>query len=364
MNEQSNPGEPGRSIWAEMAARPLIGVAASIIGTILLVALLAPFRDDVEILTVGLILLLLTLVVSATWGWRVGLFAAVVANIALNFFFVPPHHELTVQDPENAVALAIFLLVSIVGGSLLSQAHSAADLARRRQAETETVLQLSRDLIGRTDPRDALEALCENVVHALGARGAAVLSRSADRWTVLASTGDAQAGRAPDPSERSIADRAIETGHVASLGHTGLRHTRARRVVSPTGRVTDMTEGAAFAPLIVGERQLGVLRLDGPIANPVFATIRRICSRRSRARRRSACSASSWRSAAAHAEALRQADEMKTALMTSISHDLKTPLAGIKTSVSSLLDDRSTGRTRTGRRSSRRSTRRPTVSTA
>jgi hypothetical protein len=68
-------------------------VAATIGGAAILVAALAPFQHKVGLLNEGLLFLLLTLLISSTWGWLVGLFAAVLANLALNFFFVPPLHS-------------------------------------------------------------------------------------------------------------------------------------------------------------------------------------------------------------------------------------------------------------------------------
>ena len=326
-----------------VARDPRAGVLATFAGTAGLVSAMAPFQDEIGLLNEGLALLVLTLAVSATWGLRVGLFAALLTNLALNFFFIPPLHQLTVQDPHNVFGLLAFLTVSILGGSLLSRARAAAELAQRRQAETEIVLQLSRDLIGRTDPTDALTALCDNAVRAMGAAGAAVLSKLGYQWTVLASTGSAGAGRLVDTNERVIAERAVESGRVASRGHTGIGSSRTRRIVVPSGgargRVAEMTEGTAFAPLNVGERQLGVLRLDGPIQNPVFRDHPEDLLEAFAREAALGVQRVELARAASHAEALREADEMKTALMTSISHDLKTPLAGITASVSSLLDN-------------------------
>jgi two-component system sensor histidine kinase KdpD len=176
----------------------------------------------------------------------------------------------------------------------------------------------------------------------MDAPGAAVLSRIGNVWSTLAWSGSADAQRGFDTNERVLAEQAVESRRVTSRGHTGLGPSRRRRVVTsapgPRGRIVEMSEGSAFVPLSVGDRQLGVLRLDGPLGNPVFREhpddlleafareaalgVQRVELARE----------------AAHAEALREADEMKTALMTSISHDLKTPLAGIKASVTSLLD--------------------------
>ncbi len=316
------------------------GVALTLGAAAVATAAMAPWQREVGLLNEGLIFLLLTLVAAGTWGHRVGTFAAVVANLTLNFFFVEPLHHFAVQDPQNVFGLVVFLVVSVVGGTLLSNARVAAEEARRREAETQVLLNLSRTMIGQTDPADALEALCQEVVGAFDAPGASVLSAVAGGWRVLASAGRADAGRPPDTQERSMVERAAETGTVMGLGHTGLGTSRRIRIVQPAGskRVAEMASGAAFVPLRVGGRTLGVLRLDGPIGETPFRDqperlLAAFASEAALGVQRTELS-----QAAAHTDALRQADEMKTALMTSISHDLKTPLAGIKTAVTSLLD--------------------------
>jgi two-component system sensor histidine kinase KdpD len=165
---------------------PAAGVGVTIVATAVLASVLAPFQHDVGLLNEGLLFLLLTLLISGTWGREVGLFAAVVANLALNFFFVEPLHRFTVQDPQNIFALLVFLVVSVVGGTLLSNARAAAADARRRGAETQVLLGLSRAMIGQIEPGDALESLCREVVQAFDAPGASVLSAVAGGWRVLA----------------------------------------------------------------------------------------------------------------------------------------------------------------------------------
>ena len=316
-------------------------MAATVAGTAVLVGALAPFQHKIGLLNEGLLFLLLTLLVSSTWGWLVGLFAAVLCNLALNFFFVPPLHTFTVHHPANVFALFLFLLVSVVGGSLLSIARAAARQARRRQAETEVLLSLSRTMIGRTEPREALIALCQEVVQAFAARGAAVLSGADGSWTLLASAGADSSGRQPDAEERAMAGRAVAEGMSVMLGQTGLSTGRRPRIVRPRvpmPRAEEPPRSIAFVPLQVGGRTLGVLRLDGPIGETPFRDhpARLLAAFASEAAL--ALQRVELAQAAAHADALMQADEMKSALLASISHDLKTPLAGIKTGVSSLLD--------------------------
>ena len=158
--------------WVSGTSGGLVTVLA---GTAILTAALAPFQADAGLLNEGLLFLLLTLIISATWGRNVGLFAAVITNIALNFFFVEPLHRLAVQDPRNIFALLVFLVVSIIGSSLLAAARDAAERAKRGQAHSEVTLSLSRALIGQTEPQSALDALCREAVRAFQAPGASVL---------------------------------------------------------------------------------------------------------------------------------------------------------------------------------------------
>ncbi len=316
------------------------GVLVTVGSTLVLTSVLAPFQGDIGLLNESLIFLLLTLLIASAWGWQVGVFAAVLTNVSLNFFFVEPLHELRVENAANAFGLVVFLLVSVVAGSLLSTARTAAAEARQRAAETQVLLGLSRAMIGQTEPSAALTSLCEQVVEAFSAPGAAVLSGSGAQWTVHAHAGAESASRPPDTQEGAVAEHALETGTLSRFGHTGLSTARRARVVRPAGtrRFEQREEGVAFAPLRIGGRTLGVLRLDGPIGDTPFQEhpdrlLAAFASEAALGVQRAELA-----QAAAHAEALMQADEMKTALLTSISHDLKTPLAGIKTSVSSLLD--------------------------
>jgi two-component system sensor histidine kinase KdpD len=192
---------------------------------------------------------------------------------------------------------------------------------------------------GYTEPEEALEALCAEVIRAFAAPGAAVLTGGGGTWSVLAFAGPATTARAPSPEERAMAERAATQGEVQGLGRTGLSRGRVRIIV-PSGRHSAFASdrAVAFVPLKVGERVLGVLRLDGPIGDSPFRQeperlLNAVASEAALEVQRAELA-----KGAAYAEALKQADELKTALMASISHDLKTPLASIKAAISSILD--------------------------
>jgi two-component system sensor histidine kinase KdpD len=323
---------------ATQIREPAAGYFVAAASTALLTAVLAPFRDEVGLLNEGLLYLLLTLLIASVWGRNPGIFAAVITNLSLNFFFVEPLHTLDVHEPRNVVALFVFLIVSIVAGTLLSTARQAASEAKRRQAETEVALRLSRSMSGQTDPQQALDVLCQEVVRSFLAPGAAVMTRTSDGWQVLAHAGSEQAGRQPGPEERTAADRAALHGGFEGLGTTGLRKARARRIVVPRGSEAayNLERSVAFVALKLGDRVLGVLRVDGPIGDSPFRTdpeslLMAVASEAAIAVQRAELA-----QAAAHAEALREADELKSALLNAVSHDLRTPLASIIASAGSL----------------------------
>ena len=330
-----------------MAGRPFLrtftaGFAITVVATCALVSVLVPFRSDLGLLNAGLLLLLLTLLITAYWGRTVGLIAALLTNLALNFFFIEPLHTFTVQSPRNIVALCVFLAVAIIASTLLASARRSAAEARRRQAEVETVLQLGRTMSGETEPSAALRTLCSEVVRILNAKGSAVLVRAAQEWSVMASQGAGDPDRQPDGAERHLAEQAIVTRTIAGMGGTTPEHSRRKRIVVPRGRESAFPGGraVAFVPVRLGEDVLGVLRLDGPVGESPFrddpaAILTAIAGEAAVTLHRLELSRE-----AAHAAALREADEMKTALMASISHDLKTPLASIKAAISSLMDQR------------------------
>jgi two-component system sensor histidine kinase KdpD len=138
--------------------------------------------------------------------------------------------------------------------------------------------------------------------------------------------------------ETLTARSALESGSIKQLGRIGLPSERPLRVGVPGRGIMEVREGMAFVPLTVSDRPLGVLRLDGPIGDTPFRD--RPEDLLNAFAREAALGVQRVELAheAAHASALREADELKSALMASVSHDLKTPLAGAKAAVSSLLD--------------------------
>ena len=97
--------------------------------------------------TVALTLLLFILFIAAKWGLRFSISASIAATACYNFFFLPPIYKFTVSDPQNLVALAVFLITAVFASRLSHRIRSESRDARARQSELEMLYSLSRGLL-------------------------------------------------------------------------------------------------------------------------------------------------------------------------------------------------------------------------
>lgn len=297
------------------------GFVISALGFAALTGVLSPLLGPAHLLDVALVYLLAALVTAALWGYRVGLASAVAANILVNFFFVPPVERLSVQEPTNVVALVLFMAVAAIGALMLALLRRQLLLAEARRWENATLLGLSQALAHSATPRTALQQFCGAAARGLGAEGCAIL-RAGPPWSIAATTGHLDLTR----DDEAMASESLRSGSIVRTG-AGLQR-RARTGAAAQDRLT-------FVPL--GRPERGCLRLVGSLELPslveeahlltVFAGEASLSLQRAR-----------LADEAARVEVLHRADEMKTALLSSISHDLRTPLTAIKTSVEGLRD--------------------------
>lgn len=294
------------------------GIAISVAAFTLLTASLAPLLDEAHLIEVALLYLLMTLVVSALWGYRIGLAGAVVADLLVNFFFVPPLHTFTVARVENVVALVIFLAVAAIGATMLESLRRQVIVAEAREAETRMLLDVSREMASGISPRDSLDRFCRAVVSALRVRGCAVV-RDGYPLTVQGSSGGVVS---LSRDEEAVARAAMAAGETATLG-------KGKR-----GAGDAVITYVPFGP--APER--GVVRINGTIHFPPLADGERLLLAFAReamvALQRALLAAE-----AARVADLRRADELKTVLLSSVSHDLRSPLTAIKAAVGNLRDE-------------------------
>ena len=291
----------------------LAGIVAS--GLALGVALVAEPRIGVE--SVDLIFLTAVVGVSTRFGLGPSLASVLVSSLAYNFFFLPPIYTFTIADPTNVAALLVFTLVAFVVSNLAARARNQAVAARQRARTTEALYGFSRKL--------ATSGTLDDVLWATAYQIAAMTRLSC--VLVLPQDGSLAVAAAYPPED---------TLDAADLAAAKWSFENA----TPAGRGADTLPGARrlFLPLRTARGTIGVIGLDSAregalltpdgrrlldaLADQAALAIERVHLVMDLDRAR----------LSAETERLRQA------LLTSISHDLKTPLAAILGSAETLRD--------------------------
>jgi two-component system sensor histidine kinase KdpD len=288
---------------------------------------------------VALAYLLVVLAAGASTGRRIGITLSVAAFLLFNFFFLPPYHSLVVAQPLDWIVLVAFLATGIVAAQLLARARADAARARQRSAEVDRLSAVGAEALNAGRAEDALAAIAEVMRNAIrAARCEIYVPGRVQGLTVVATAGALREsiesiGTGPY-ALRMGGTQLVEW--VMSSGRAALeRLDGGVRVSAEEHGGNDVlgldANGARvlLLPLRVRDRSVGVLRLidDGPIAID-------------RAQSRFLVALSYYAALgverlrlegeAAHAQALREADELKNALLASVSHDLRTPLTTIK----------------------------------
>ncbi|CAL9399218.1 ATP-binding protein [Streptomyces sp. enrichment culture] len=258
------------------------GWAVGVAGPALLALLLS--ASDAGLANDMLLFLALTVAAALLGGLWPALASAASGSLLLNYFYTPPLHRWTVADPKNIVAIVIFIAVGVAVASVVDLAARRTHQAARLRAEAEILSYLAGNVLrGET----GLEDLLERVRETFGMESAALLERAGDLepWTCAG-----QAGAGPPVARPEDADVDIPVGDHMALALTGrVLPAEDRRVLGAF---------AAQAAVVLDHRRL--------------------------------------REEADRARALAEGNRIRTALLAAVSHDLRTPLAGIKASVSSL----------------------------
>jgi two-component system, OmpR family, sensor histidine kinase KdpD len=261
--------------------RRLLAWLTAVAGIPALTAVLVPMRDDVGLSTILLLYLVLVVVISALGGVVPAMVSALAAFLVVNRLFTPPIHKWTIAEAENLVALVVFVIVAGVVSAFVSAAARRRAEATRAAAEAETLAGLA----GTVAEPDPLPVLVDHLRRAFGLGGVALLGRTdGDSWQVETRAGEA-APATPD-----------EADDVRPLG----------------------------ADLVLAIRGSDLAAEDQRILNAFVAQLAAAIDRRQMSAQ------------AAQATALVEANELRSALLQAVSHDLRTPLAGIKASASSL----------------------------
>jgi two-component system sensor histidine kinase KdpD len=267
--------------------------------------------------TVSTTFLMIVLVVAASSPLWVAVVTSVVAMLCLNLFFLPPAGTLTIADPQNWVALFAFLVVSLVASNLSAVARARTQEAVGRRDELARLFDLSRDVLVMTDSREAISILARSIVRRFDLEFVAIALPRASDWDVF------EAGaRTIDLDKRQL------SGAFAAA-QTSLEFDAYTRTYAGHRTMTVDGHTIRLVPLRVGTRPIGLLAATGrPVEAGMLDTLAGVVA--------IAIERAQFLEERKAGELTRQSEELKTALLASLGHDLRTPLTAIRVAASNI----------------------------
>jgi len=292
-------------------------LVSGLVGIAVFTALFSAWTAISSPTTVALSFLIVVLMVAATARLWVAVATSLAAMVAFNFFFLPPVGNLTIADPENWLALIAFLVVSLVASNLSSVARTRTQEAVVRRDELGRLFDLSRDVLLITDSREAHSRLAGFVSRRFDLDYAAICVPQPPDWTVF------RAGPQEltlDPRELSAAFAAVDEDTVSAAG----AGAAAGHHVLTAG-----SHAVHLVPLRLGTKPVGLLAAAGrPVEAGTLAAVAGLAA--------IAIERTQFLDERKAAELARQSEELKSALLASLGHDLRTPLTAIRIAAGNL----------------------------
>jgi two-component system, OmpR family, sensor histidine kinase KdpD len=247
-----------------------VGVLVALVLVAISTGLIFPLKTVAPVVSLGVVYLIAVFVISTVWGTWLGILTALASAAAFNWFHIPPTGRFTIAEGENWVALAAFLAVAVAASTIAEIARSRAIEAEERRQEADLAAEATRLLLGGARPEDGLGVIAERVASVL-----------------------------------ELPSAAIELGAVPS---------RDRREVFPL-LADGLPVGTLILPAGLSDRVRA--RVTERIV-PALASILAAALERDR-----------LQAEVVETAALRQSDVVKTALLRTVSHDLRSPLTAI-----------------------------------
>lgn len=301
------PPAPAETRFAVLPMAAAVGASLIAAG---IAAVVDRFSNDTDL---ALIFLLAVFGVGLRFGLWPSLLAAATSALAFDFLFLPPRYTFFISGASDVFTLSVFFVVALAAGWLTGRVRDQAEATSRRATALAGLLASSRRLSATRGAQAAAQALTEQMAAALSRRVAVLLPKDGD--LVLAG-GDAQAVRF-SPADMAAARWAWDRGEVTGAGTDTM--PKAEWTFHPLQGLKTRAGVAAIqpAPGVRGADPLVTGFLDQGAVAIERATLA---------------------ADAADAEALRRSDRLRSALLNSISHDLRTPLSTVLGSASTLIE--------------------------
>lgn len=311
-----------------LLTRYLIALVAVALATIA-VALLGPLH----LANASLLYLTAVLVIAVIAGRGPAIAASLAAFLTFDFFFTEPRFTFTVRDPSEWIALLTFLLVAIVTGQLAAGQRSRVEEATAREREARLLHDISNLLASRPF-KPALEAVAERLRTELGLEAAAIDMSTDGSNPVRVGAGDPAAIR---EARQSAASTSVLGAGAGASSLQAAEPGRWVRIAPPHGaRVIPSGRGMIRVPIGGGTTSRGDLILLGGREHRQLGRREARLLATAAAQLALAVDQERLRRETTEAEVLRRTDELKSALLDAVSHDLRAPLASIIASAGSL----------------------------
>ena len=303
---RAEPGRPGRRktgrwgppsgyLWTSLLVAGVTGMATALFHVL-------------NLGNVALLYLLPVMMAASIFGLRTGLFAGLASSVAYNFFFLPPTYTLSISNPENVVSVLVLLGIAIATSHLTSRVRAQADLASASARTNAALAGFLRHLTRLNDPVAIADAICGEIGQIFDLR-----------TVILVPDGGGLAVQAANGS-----DHRLETMEMAAAQW-------AYDTGTPAGRGSGTLAASEwfFQPLVAGDHALGVLGLaheggrDALRSDqlPLFTSLveqAALVLERLRLEHEMR-----------DVGAVRERDRLRSALLSSVSHDLRTPLTAV-----------------------------------
>lgn len=294
--------------WREYLLSVAVVAVAALLADLLQAFLSLP--------NLSMVFLLGVLVCAVMWGLRASVMASLLSVLLYDFFFVPPVHTFTINRPEDVLALIVFLVVAVLTSNLTGRIRDQAEAARRREARTAALYSLSSELASAVGLQQVTEVIAHQISRNLEAEVVVLLPES-DRLMQIASHPPTML------TDSEIASGTWGWRHNQAVGRGSDTLPGERRLYLPLRSA----HGAIGMVALLFERESAVIdpeqrRLLDALAGQAALAVERATLVRD----------------IEQAQLISERERLQAILLSSISHDLRTPLASILGSATSLLE--------------------------
>jgi two-component system, OmpR family, sensor histidine kinase KdpD len=252
-----------------------LGVVLSVAAVAIVTGAIELIKPYVPVLSLGVLYVFAVLPIAVAYGLVFALAVSVASMLAFNWFHLPPVHTFTLADSSNWFALAVYLGTAVVVSELAARARRRAAAAEQRERESALLAELATELLRGRALQEEIGEIATRAAQVLGVESAEI------------EIGTARRGSKGEPHPLEVADRSIGT------------------IYTPTASDPNVDARRRFLPAL--------------------AALLAVAVERDRLQRE-----------ALEAETLRRSDLVKTALLRAVSHDLRSPLTGIRTAIGAL----------------------------